>query len=243
VTAAADFTMKEAVAAFADLVGRRALRGELRSAPSTTIDELGALLPISGELVELWSTANPVNLDIPISNYMEMRFLGASDLLAGQAGYRLDFHGNALDDWPPEWLVIAQTEDDPIIVSASPGAAVAPVLISSHDVEVWKAAELAPTLATFLLAFSKYIDVLWSEESSGLLSRTQRAELVRVLEPLVGVTRLPRWMFRLFVSSIDNFGFELPPDAIATVGRPDEFERFVEATRAAQLSSAPRRKR
>ena len=118
-----------------------ALHGEIR--PQTSSDWAGAF-PIPPAVERFYQEVGPLN--VTIEAHGNPYFLPSlCDLWQFQAGYRWNgLSGKPIDDWPDEWLVVADEGGDPFIFDRSSGV----VLHAYHGEGEWDAGEMFPDLNT-----------------------------------------------------------------------------------------------
>jgi hypothetical protein len=124
-------------------VARRllALHGKVRSQPPS--DWTGPF-PIPPAVERFYREIGPANVTIEThGNPYELPSL--ADLWPFQAGYRWNgLTGEAIDDWPDDWLVVAMESGDPFIFVRSSGV----VLHAYHGEGEWDAGEMFSDLNT-----------------------------------------------------------------------------------------------
>jgi hypothetical protein len=111
-----------------------ALHGVVRPQPPS--DWTGTF-PIPPAVERFYRDVGPFNVTIEAHGnpYFLPRL---ADLWQFQAGYRCDgFSGEPFDDWPDDWLVVADEGGDPFILARSSGA----VMHSCHGEGAWNARE------------------------------------------------------------------------------------------------------
>ncbi|MFX1395478.1 MAG: SMI1/KNR4 family protein [Promethearchaeota archaeon] len=94
-------------------------------------------------------------------NYL--RLYGAFDLIQNQLGYSIDLNtGEIIDDWPKDYVVIADDTADPYVLDLSKSNGEdAPVLYALHGTGNW---EFEPEAESFYEFIENIIDSLWKEE-------------------------------------------------------------------------------
>lgn len=119
--------------------GLLALHGEVRSQP--TSDWTGAF-PIPPDVERFYREVGPFN--VTIEAHGNPYFLPSlADLWQFQAGYRWNgLSGEPIEDWPDDWLVVADQGGDPFIFVRSSGV----MLHAYHGEGEWDAGELFPDL-------------------------------------------------------------------------------------------------
>lgn len=112
-----------------------ALHGEVRSQPAS--DWTGAF-PIPPAVERFYREVGPLN--VTIKAHGNPYFLPSlADLWQFQAGYRWNgLSGEPIEDWPDDWLVVADEGGDPFILDRSSGA----VLHAYHGEGEWDAGEM-----------------------------------------------------------------------------------------------------
>lgn len=111
---------------------------------------------------------SPLRVQIVSRRYYQgLDLFGAAELLASQHGYALNpLTDERIDDWPPEYVVIASHAGDPFVLDLSqPGNDDAPVLTAGHDEPPilraadlnwsWDFAREAPSFLAFLERLSR----------------------------------------------------------------------------------------
>jgi hypothetical protein len=118
-----------------------ALHGEVR--PQPLADWTGAF-PIPLAVERFYREIGPAN--VTIEAHGNPYFLPSlADLWQFQAGYRWNgLNGKPIDDWPDDWLVVADEGGDPFIFVRSSGV----VLHAYHGEGEWDAGEIFPDLNT-----------------------------------------------------------------------------------------------
>lgn len=133
-----------------EMLHRAGVRAGFGPCPAADLQTVTRDLPLSGELRNLYGTSGPldtVNIPAPLGG---ITLAPARDLVSYQSCYR--WHGNdghRLNEWPDEWVVIANHSGDPFIAdTAVPGTRVG---IAIHGTGSWKPFWIAPTPADFLM--------------------------------------------------------------------------------------------
>jgi hypothetical protein len=118
-----------------------ALHGEVRPQPAS--DWTGAF-PIPPAVERFYREVGPVN--VTIKAHGNPYFLPSlADLWQFQAGYRWNgLSTEPIEDWPDDWLVVADEGGDPFIFARSSGV----VLHAYHGEGKWDAGEMFPDLNT-----------------------------------------------------------------------------------------------
>jgi hypothetical protein len=118
-----------------------ALHGEVRSQPAS--DWTGAF-PIPPAVEQFYREVGP--LKVTIEAHGNPYFLPClADLWQFQAGYRWNgLSGEPIEDWPDDWLVVADEGGDPFILVRSSCV----VLHAYHGGGEWDAGEMFPDLNT-----------------------------------------------------------------------------------------------
>jgi hypothetical protein len=100
-------------------------------------------IPLPPALAAFYRDIGPA--DIEIDAFGDHTFLPRlSGLWDAQAGYRWDGVGEMNDDWPAEWIVVADERGDPFIFSSTTGK----VYYAVHSAGPWEPIELFPDLPT-----------------------------------------------------------------------------------------------
>ena len=118
-----------------------ALHGDVRAQPAS--DWTGAF-PIPPAIERFYREVGPLNVTIEVHG--NPYFLPAlADLWQFQAGYRWNgLSGEPIEDWPDDWLVVADEGGDPFIFVRSSAV----VLHAYHGEGEWDAGEMFPDLNT-----------------------------------------------------------------------------------------------
>jgi hypothetical protein len=118
-----------------------ALHGEVRTQPPS--DWTGPF-PIPAAVERFYQEVGPAN--VSIEAHGNPYFLPSlTDLWQFQAGYRWNgLSGEPIEDWPDDWLVVADEGGDPFIFVRSSGV----VLHAYHGEGEWDAGEMFPDLNT-----------------------------------------------------------------------------------------------
>jgi hypothetical protein len=118
-----------------------ALHGEVRPQPAS--DWTGPF-PIPLAVERFYREVGPFN--VTVEAHGNPYFLPAlADLWQFQAGYRWNgLSGEPIEDWPDDWLVVADEGGDPFIFVRSSGV----VLHAFHGAGVWDPCETFPNLNT-----------------------------------------------------------------------------------------------
>jgi hypothetical protein len=172
-------------------------------------------LPLSTEL-ELWySTLAPAETLYVLQRGNDLRLCPPADLVEAQLGYRWgslpDESGfERFEEWENEWVVIADIGADAIIARVGlPGT---PVFFSPHGEGEWNLSPLAPSLAAYLEALARWIEIalidtgamhernqlvaadhIWDDDGSYLPPIA--TALYAALGPLIGEECLPQWIY------------------------------------------------
>lgn len=142
-----------------------------------------------------------------------LRLWPPAELVEAQLGYRwgclLD-EGERFEEWEDDWVVIADIGADAIIAHVGlPGT---PVFFSPHGEGEWSLSPLAPSLAAYLEALARWIEIaligtgaahernqfvaagrIWDNDASYLPPIV--AALRASLGSLVGEECLPQWTY------------------------------------------------
>lgn len=141
-----------------------------------------SLLPLTPELRHWYLTASPSGIvTIPqLGNPCTLYSL--ERLVEYQIGYRWHglpegARGARLPDWPSSWITIADIGADPIIADSSIEGT--PILKSMHGMGDWHqwAYYLARTLASYLEALARWIDVCLLETGASAIADWSEAEV------------------------------------------------------------------
>jgi hypothetical protein len=118
-----------------------ALHGEVRSQPAS--DWTGAF-PMPPAVERFYQEVGPFN--VTIDAHGNPYFLPClADLWQFQAGYRWNgLSGQPIEDWPDDWLVVADEGGDPFIFARSSGV----ILHAYHGEGEWDTGEMFPDLIT-----------------------------------------------------------------------------------------------
>ena len=131
------------------------VHGEVRSQPH--LDWTGSF-PIPPAVEQFYVEVGPFN--VTIETHGNPYFLPSlADLWQFQAGYRWNgLSGEPIEDWPDDWLVVADEGGDPFIVVRSSGV----VLHAFHGEGEWDAGEIFPNLNTMacLTSIAKLVQPL-----------------------------------------------------------------------------------
>lgn len=118
-----------------------ALHGEVRPQPPS---DWTGYFPIPAPVERFYQEVGPAN--ITINGHGNPYFLPSlADLWQFQAGYRWNgLSGEPIEDWPDDWLVVADEGGDPFIFVRSSGL----VLHACHGEGEWNAGKMFPELNT-----------------------------------------------------------------------------------------------
>ena len=129
------------------------VHGEVRSQPH--LDWTGSF-PIPRAVEQFYVEVGPFN--VTIETHGNPYFLPSlADLWQFQAGYRWNgLSGEPIEDWPDDWLVVADEGGDPFIVVRSSGV----VLHAFHGEGEWDAGEIFPNLNTMAACLAQIGDIV-----------------------------------------------------------------------------------
>lgn len=154
--------IEQAALHLATVIQRIDDRAQFTAATEADLSRISAELPLSDELVAWYRTAAPAS-DVYIGQFgNDLRIAGIHGLLDAQSGYRWKVwpptkQSERFDDWPTNWIVIADEGADPLIAdTSSPGT---PILKDMHGMGRWDPWLLAPTLAAYLEAQARWIEI------------------------------------------------------------------------------------
>jgi hypothetical protein len=135
---------------------------QFAQASDDTLAGVALDLPLSPELWHWYRQFSPaVNVVVPqLGNWCTI--YAVATLVEGQVGYRWlgtrdGSRGGRIVDWPTEWVVIGDIGADPII--AHTDLPHTPISSAMHGMGDWFPHEIAPTLATYLEAQARWIEV------------------------------------------------------------------------------------
>jgi hypothetical protein len=181
----------------------------------TLLADIARHLPLSPEL-ELWySTLAPAETLYVLQRGNNLRLCPPAELVEAQLGYRWgslpdEGGGERFEEWEDDWVVIADIGADAIIAHVGlPGT---PVFFSPHGEGEWNLSPLAPSLAAYLEALARWIEIaligtgaahernqfvaadrIWDNDGSyqPLVATALRA----TLGPLIGEECLSQWIY------------------------------------------------
>ncbi|MFF1648611.1 hypothetical protein [Streptomyces sp. NPDC058240] len=161
-----DEVMGSTMATLTQVLHRADVSARFGRCPAADLQTVARDLPLSAELGSLYGTSGPldtVNIPAPLG---EITLTPGRDLVSYQSGYR--WHGNdrhRLNEWPDEWVVIADHSGDPFIAdTAVPGTRVG---IAVHGTGSWKPFWVAPTPADFVMLLACFTQAYVVEHLNG----------------------------------------------------------------------------
>lgn len=154
-----------------------------RSTAEAVRDDVGATIPLTQELVEFWSSATPIDVEVPFPPGF-LHLFNPSTLAGAQVGYDGD-------TWDRSWVVIGDVSGDPVITDTTRLGT--PVMLALHGIGSWSPMTVAPDPAGFLRAIAAWLRVLGRFDGENLdehadfemkpgFNEELRRELSRVLE-------------------------------------------------------------
>jgi hypothetical protein len=160
-----------------------ALHGEVRSQPSS--DWTGAF-PIPSAVERFYREVGPC--DVTVEAHGNPYFLPClADLWQFQAGYRWNgLNGEPIEDWPDDWLVVADEGGDPFILARSSGV----VLHAYRGEGEWDADEMFPDLNTMAACLAQIGTIVleagddFTEEDCSIRSKYRALGSARLQELL-----------------------------------------------------------
>ncbi|HEV2239311.1 MAG TPA: hypothetical protein VGR57_21830 [Ktedonobacterales bacterium] len=202
----------------ADHFAQTALQCRLRVVFGPTagleISRISEEITIGPELAHWYGTHAPLHdFEIPqLGNFCTV--YAPSRLVENQAGYRWSGRTSEggwkrVSDWPEEWIVIADIGADPVIADAGRrGTPISTAMIGAGE---WYPEEIAPTLADYLEAHARWMDICliqtgayniqnWQEankkvwDADGHLLSDVADALRRSLEEILAPTHLANWL-------------------------------------------------
>lgn len=130
-----------------------ALHGDVRPQPPS---DWNGTFPIPPAVERFYREVGPFSVTIEAHGnpYFLPRL---ADLWRFQAGYRWNgLSGEPIDDWPDDWLVVADEGGDPFILARSSEV----VMHSYHGEGEWKAREVFPDLNTMAACLAQIGGIL-----------------------------------------------------------------------------------
>ncbi len=121
-----------------------------RSTAEAVREDVGPTIPLTEELVEFWSTATPVDVEVPFPPE-SLHLFNPPAVASGQVGYDGD-------TWNPSWVVIGDAGGDPVIADTTRIGT--PVMLAVHGMGSWTPTTVAPTPVAFLRAIAAWLQVL-----------------------------------------------------------------------------------
>lgn len=154
--------LEQAARHFAEQVARCTASAHFAPASGDVLRQVESCLPLSGELRHWYRSAAPAS-SISIRQLgNDCTMYSPGDLVENQLGYRWysdpgQEEPDLLDEWRPEWVVIGDIGADPII--AETHLAGTPILSAMHGGGEWNPHLMAPSLARYLEAWARWIDI------------------------------------------------------------------------------------
>lgn len=173
--------LKQAAAHFAETMLRYLPDSHFAPTDNLILANISAELPLTGALAEWYSYLSPIS-DLTIQQLGNPCVVYASEsLLEHQLGYRWQAlptgqRGPILKDWPASWVVVADIGADPIMVDTQ--IAECPVLMSMHGMGEWNPHLLAPSLAIYLEALSRWIESCLLRTGAATVNQMAASNLV-----------------------------------------------------------------
>ena len=121
-----------------------------RSTAEAVREDVGPTIPLTQELVELWSSAPPIDVEVPFPPEF-LHLFSPTALASGQVGYDGD-------TWDRSWVVIGDVSGDPVIADTKRLGT--PVMLALHGAGSWRPSTVAPHPAGFLRAIAAWLRVL-----------------------------------------------------------------------------------
>lgn len=95
------------------------------------------------------SKASPLKADLKLKDYGRINVYGAHNLIESKNGYSFNpITGEEIDDWNPNYLVIAERNADPFCIDIS--LKNSPIYFANHGMGEWKYEEAFVDFTTFL---------------------------------------------------------------------------------------------
>ncbi|MDV9194219.1 SMI1/KNR4 family protein [Streptomyces sp. Wh19] len=146
-----------AIAVLSEALHRADVNARFGRCPAADLQTVARNLPLPAELLSLYGTYGPLGtVDVP-APLGSMTLTPARDLVSYQSGYRRHSNqGHRLNEWPDEWVVIADHSGDPFIAdTAVPGTRVG---IAVHGTGSWRPFWVAPTPADFVMLLACFTE-------------------------------------------------------------------------------------
>ena len=121
-----------------------------RSTAEAVREDVGPTIPFTRELLDFWSSATPVDVEVPFPPEF-LHLFDPPALASGQVGYDGD-------DWDRSWVVIGDVSGDPVIADTTRLGT--PVMLAVHGMGTWSPVTVAPDPAGFLRAIAAWLRVL-----------------------------------------------------------------------------------
>ena len=121
-----------------------------RSTAEAVRNDVGPTIPLTQELVEFWTSATPIDVEVPFPPEV-LHLFSPPALASGQVGYDGD-------TWDRSWVVIGDVSGDPVIAHTTRSGT--PVMVALHGIGSWTPMTVAPNPAGFLQAIAAWLRVL-----------------------------------------------------------------------------------
>lgn len=155
--------LDQAARHFAEQVTQCTASARFAPASGDVLQEIATHLPLSSALRHWYRSAATPASSITIRQLgNDCTIYSPGDLVENQLGYRWysdpsQEDPQPLEGWLPEWVVIGDIGADPII--ADTHLAGTPILSAMHGEGEWDPHLMAPTLARYLEAWARWIEI------------------------------------------------------------------------------------
>jgi hypothetical protein len=175
--------------------------GEFLCLDTTQLQEVIDILPLSGELLDWYRNAAPIDLYIPWHGN-DLFLYDPRKLVEYQQGYRWRLGNREKTDygWQQNWVVIGDIGGDPIIADISEEET--PIYFALHGASAWQPKIIAPSLRLFLSALIIWLNIVKKYENSiteedGSLLRRVKSDMEFQLSSILSRSQIENLMYFL----------------------------------------------